>query len=228
MISPEYLQEAFQAGRNISGAKLAKALKVHRRTVGNYSRLYGIHRQKHSDIGQDDLDEIVRQYKVRHPLTGIRYLRGYLVQNELRVQRKRLVESIHRVDGLTKTLRKHALIKRREYHSARPNALWHLDGHHKLIMWGIVIHGIADGYDRLVRVSAHFIFTITKLNTKATGMDPATNNRPETVLTLLEGAVEKYGCPSRLRGDRGGENMDASVYMIIHRGPNRASFMWGS
>ncbi|KAI5982901.1 hypothetical protein EDC04DRAFT_2616344 [Pisolithus marmoratus] len=28
----------------------------------------------------------------------------------------------------------------------RPNALWHMDGHHKLIRWGIVIHGIVDGY----------------------------------------------------------------------------------
>ncbi|KIM74567.1 hypothetical protein PILCRDRAFT_79976, partial [Piloderma croceum F 1598] len=26
------------------------------------------------------------------------------------------------------------------------NSLWHLDGHHKLIMWGIIIHGVIDGY----------------------------------------------------------------------------------
>ncbi|KDR81020.1 hypothetical protein GALMADRAFT_46025, partial [Galerina marginata CBS 339.88] len=34
--------------------------------------------------------------------------------------------------------------------------------------------------------------------------------------------------PSRLRGDRGGENVELSVWMILKRGPNRASFMWGS
>ena len=28
--------------------------------------------------------------------------------------------------------------------------VWHLDGHHKLIRWGVVIHGIADGYDHTV------------------------------------------------------------------------------
>jgi hypothetical protein len=28
--------------------------------------------------------------------------------------------------------------------------MWHLDGHHKLIRWGIVIHGFVDGYSRLV------------------------------------------------------------------------------
>jgi hypothetical protein len=31
-----------------------------------------------------------------------------------------------------------------------------------------------------------------------------------------------------MRGDRGGENTGVSVWMIMHRGPNRASFMWGS
>ncbi|KAE9382610.1 hypothetical protein BT96DRAFT_778281, partial [Gymnopus androsaceus JB14] len=33
---------------------------------------------------------------------------------------------------------------------SRPNALWHIDGHHKLIMWGFVIHGVVDGYSRIV------------------------------------------------------------------------------
>jgi hypothetical protein len=40
--------------------------------------------------------------------------------------------------------------------------------------------------------------------------------------------VEKYGAPSHARGDRGGENIEVSVWMIKHRGAGRASFMWGS
>lgn len=31
-----------------------------------------------------------------------------------------------------------------------------------------------------------------------------------------------------MRGDRGGENRDVSILMILLRGINRASFMWGS
>ncbi|KAI0734720.1 hypothetical protein BC629DRAFT_1585879 [Irpex lacteus] len=31
-----------------------------------------------------------------------------------------------------------------------------------------------------------------------------------------------------MRGDRGGENVGVSTWMIMHRGANRASFMWGS
>ncbi|KAJ7742003.1 hypothetical protein DFH07DRAFT_870069 [Mycena maculata] len=40
-------------------------------------------------------------------------------------------------------------------------------------------------------------------------------------------AIQAYGTPSRMRGDRGGENTKVSIWMIIHRGPGRASFMWG-
>ncbi|KAJ7442075.1 hypothetical protein B0H11DRAFT_1615454, partial [Mycena galericulata] len=53
------------------------------------------------------------------------------------------------VDGLGQVLRRH-IIERRDYKSARPNSTWQMDGHHKLIMWGIVIHGVIDGYDRTV------------------------------------------------------------------------------
>lgn len=103
-----------------------------------------------SEISDVNLDKVVKDYKLKHPCTGIRYLRGYLLVNKIRVQRQRVIDSIMRVDGLNRTLRKHTVIKRREYLSARPNALWHVDGHHKLILWGIVLHGIADGYDRTV------------------------------------------------------------------------------
>jgi hypothetical protein len=41
-------------------------------------------------------------------------------------------------------------------------------------------------------------------------------------------AILKYGIPFRVRGDRGGENRDVSILMILLRGLNRASFMWGS
>jgi hypothetical protein len=40
-------------------------------------------------------------------------------------------------------------------------------------------------------------------------------------------AILEHGIPSRVRGDRGGENRDVSILMILLRGLNRASFMWG-
>jgi hypothetical protein len=56
----------------------------------------------------------------------------------------------------------------------------------------------------------------------------STNNRASTVLDVFLDAIEKWGLPSHVRGDRGGENKMVSVFMIMLRGLHRASFMWGS
>jgi hypothetical protein len=40
-------------------------------------------------------------------------------------------------------------------------------------------------------------------------------------------AILEHGLPWRMRGDRGGENRDVSILMILLRGLSRASFMWG-
>ncbi|KAI5997818.1 hypothetical protein F5J12DRAFT_703870, partial [Pisolithus orientalis] len=61
------------------------------------------------------------------------------------VQQKRIWQSLSRVDRLGQRLREHRVIKRRVYRVKRSNALWHIDGHHKLIRWGFVVHGIIDG-----------------------------------------------------------------------------------
>ena len=60
-----------------------------------------------------------------------------------------------------------------------------------------------------------------------TGLKASTNNLSPTVLDVFLAAAEEYGFPSRLRGDRGGENIDCAIYMVMHNGPNRSSFMWG-
>jgi len=54
------------------------------------------------------------------------------------------------------------------------------------------------------------------------------NNRASTVLAGFKTAVERYGCPSRLRTDRGGENVSIVDYMIMHRGAGRNSAILGS
>ena len=59
------------------------------------------------------------------------------------------------------------------------------------------------------------------------GLKASSNNRASTVLELFLQAMEEYGVPLHVRGDRGGENIEVSVWMIRHRGPNRAAFMWG-
>ena len=194
-------------------------------------KLYKIPRPLFSTIPDDALDSIIKQYKDSHPKTGIRYIHGTLFQQGIRVQRNQVEASLSHVDDVGRVILCNKIIKRREYKSIRPNALWHVDGHHKLGPWGIVIHGFTDGYDRVVsQYSAVLVATAESmlLSLKITGMRVSSSNTAQTVLKLFLQAIKEFGCPSRVRGDRGAENVDLCTWMILYRGPNRASFMWGT
>lgn len=68
-----------------------------------------------------------------------------------------------------------------------------------------MIHGAIDGHTRLI-----------------TFMHASDNNRAATVLQLFRGATVRYGIPSRVRTDHGGENVQVADLMTSHRGEGRA------
>lgn len=76
--------------------------------------------------------------------------------------------------------------------------------------WRIVIHGGIDGYSRLV------VF-----------LRASNNNRSGTVLDSFSSAAVRYGVPSRIRTDRGGENNAVGLMMNIFRGLHRGSVLRG-
>ena len=137
---------------------------------------------------------------------------SFLFIHGLHISRRKLRDSLLRVDPEGVMGRLKTAIKRRSYNVPGPNGLWHLDGYHKLIRWGIVTHGGIDGYSRL-----------------PVYLKVASNNKATTVLKCFVEAVTQYGLPSRVRCDKGGENNLVSQFMLCqpNRGPGRRSCITG-
>ena len=183
----DYVELLHEAGYTIMD--IACALQISCSTLWRRLQEDGITLNTYSDISDADLDSIIQAYQESNPNCGQTLLCGYLHSRQINVQRKRIRESLIRIDPLRQRISWHPRITRRVYEVPGDNSLWHIDGHHSLIRWRFVVHAGIDGLSRML-VYLHC----------------STNNRASTVLSLLKDAVDDYGVPSRVRSDKGGEN----------------------
>lgn len=228
-VNPAIFDSILSGRFRVSAARLARAMKLHPNTLRRRLKESGY--QQFSDVTNFELDTLMREFRRRHPKSGIRYAVGFFGRHHLRVAKKRIASSLRRINPIAQRIRAHANLERRGYKNARPNSVWHIDGHHKLIRYGIVFHGFIDGYSR--KVSSRYNITVIEITqltplTQIVALEASTNNKARTVLELFLKAVGKFGFSSRVRGDRGSENIKVSVCMILARGLNRASFIWGT
>jgi hypothetical protein len=183
LIQPEMLEDLLELG--FSKQRIGRLLGVSRWTIYRRVQEYGLyHVSAFSDLSDAEIDEKIRGYINRHGrTTGEVFLMGYLRSLGIHVPRRRLRASITRIDPANVALRWGAAVYRRCYQVPWANSLWHLDGHHSLIRWSLVIHGCIDGFSRRI------IF-----------LHCSANNLATTVLNLFHSAVERDGgiWPSRI------------------------------
>ncbi|XP_078362786.1 uncharacterized protein LOC144646946 [Oculina patagonica] len=195
-----------------SWTQIASDLGVSRQTIFNRRRELGfsLNFENFSPIQNQDLDTIVQEELNAFPRTGETNVIAGLRQRGIYVQRWRVREAIVRVDPINRANRWGQRIQRRPYSVPHPNYLWHIDTNMKLRHWRMCIHGCVDGYSRAI------IYLVVN-----------NNNRATTVLACFQQATVEWGHPSRVRADKGGENVAVGDYMIWYRGENRGSFLTG-
>ncbi|CAH3188341.1 unnamed protein product, partial [Porites evermanni] len=190
-----YLEEDFPI------SEIANMMSLSESTIYRQMRLYGLSKLQFSNISDEELDHQLHETTKEFPRCGEVLLKQLLYEKGVMVQRMRLRDSLHRVDGLGR-------LQRRVYNVK----LWHVDTNHKLIRWNFVIVGGIDGFSRLPVM-----------------LECTDNNSTATILRCFFNliAVHEFGIPSRVRSDKGLENVCIADFMIENRGGNRGSMITG-
>ncbi|KAI5448857.1 hypothetical protein NCC49_006065 [Naganishia albida] len=205
------LQELIRS--KVNGTRIAAMLGVSTKTVERRLDDLGIHRRADllSTSDEDLKSHVIAYLYDQNELgTGVQMISGHLRSIDVphtREQLRAVVNALRPDDWASRTT---GTIQRREYFVPFINALWHIDGHHKLIRWKFVTHAGIDGKSHLV-----------------TFIDVSDNNRADTVRDLFLRGTQRWGWPQRVRADYGGENLGVRELMETHREHNRGSFIAG-
>lgn len=203
-------QLEFLRSKHFRWASIAKLLGISERTLRRRRQEFGLETDGFTEISENNLTAVVQSVKSLTPNIGQSRMLGALRSRGLHVQRWRVREIMRKIDPVGTALRWNQVVYRRKYSVPGPNALWHIDGHHKLIHWRLVVHACIDGYSRLI-IYLHC----------------ANNNLASTVLDLFKGGVRRHGLPSRTRSDHGLENVEVARFMVEGRGLGRGSMLTG-
>ncbi|KAE8219504.1 hypothetical protein CF326_g8944 [Tilletia indica] len=179
-------------------------------TIERRRRELGLRKRGGPTVSDEELHAAIKSTYALGFEAGERGMRGALRTVGVQVSRERLRQALQSVDPHRLQARWAKTIRRRDYYVPFVNSLWHIDGHHKLIRYKIVIHGGVDGKSRVV-----------------TFMQANSNNRADTVSACFLAAVQQWSWPSRVRADYGGENLGVKELMEQMRGLRRGSFIQG-
>ena len=166
IITKEMIEQLRETGMN--WRSIATCLGISEQTLYRQNNF--------TDITDEELDRQIQQTLDLKPYSGETYVRGSLKGRGINVQRLRITESLKRIDGIGRAVRRRYTIFRRAYNVTDPNHLWHVDSNHKLISWRLVIHGCIDGYSRAIVY-----------------LKCCTENKANTVLQCFKQGVQEFG-----------------------------------
>ena len=134
---PKYIikqeQLIFLRELHLTWTKIAEMYGVSRRTMYNIRASIGLTgpaMSGFSDISDNDLQTLISEMKHELPHIGICMLKGILESRGCHVSTTRLRDCLSAMEPVNVLARP---IRRRVYSVPYPNALWHLDGNHKLV-----------------------------------------------------------------------------------------------
>lgn len=120
---------------------IAKMLSVSVRTVRRRLEEYVISSSRSFDnISDDDLSKVIAEILKTWPRSGYRMVEGCLRARRYKIQQIRVRKLMRFLDPEGTVERWQNTIKRRVYSVSGPNALWHIDGNHKLIRQVLSVH----------------------------------------------------------------------------------------
>lgn len=139
LISQEQLEYLIANGFN--AVEIGRLLGVSLSTVRRRMIEYSIDTSRpFSDITDENLCELIRDIKKENPRSGYRMMLGHLRARGYRVTQLRVRQMMQKEDPEGTVTRWMTTVQRRAYSVSGPNALWHIDGNHKLIRYEINIH----------------------------------------------------------------------------------------
>lgn len=131
-ITEEQLEYFFDNGFNC--VDISEMLSVSVSTVRRRMSDFDISTSRPFDeISDESLSQVIAEMKKEWPRSGYRMVQGLLRAKGMRIQQQRVRTLMQQIDPRGTVLRWSNTVKRRVYSVSGPNALWHIDGNHKLI-----------------------------------------------------------------------------------------------
>jgi hypothetical protein len=141
-ISHEQLE--FLLERRFTTVQMSRLLGVSVRTIERRMAEFGLSvRGTYTIISDERLDTTTLEILTSFPNIGYKRMTGHLRSRGMRIQQKKIRESMRRVDPQGTLIRalEMNIIHRRAYSVPSPLALWHIDGNHKLIRYVPTVQG---------------------------------------------------------------------------------------